>query len=306
MKASSTIIKWGLPFAGVAAIITLAAWKQQPSGNSSSNKTVITDTIPQKNKREKRLAGDRDLDFELRELDNAAKSLDNVPDINFADIKKELERSLEKLDLDKAKLETEKALMEIDIEKLKAEIEKSLNKADFDKIEAEMEKSMKDVDFDKMNEEVKASLEKARKEMRKARVEMEKSQAEMKKELQSELSKINFEDIKKELEKAKEEIKRSKADLELEKLNMKDEMAKARKEIEKAKEELKGYQEMIYSMETDGLLSTREDYKIEYENGQISINGKKIPDEMNQKYGKYFKKKTTIKKESGHFNIDLD
>lgn len=307
MKASFKIARWGLPIAGAAAILTLVAWdNQNPRSPQPSPKNIIADTIPEKYKREKRLAGDRDLDRELRELDRAARELEKVRDIDFDHIKKELERSLEKLDLDKAKLETEKALREVDMEKIKSEIEQSLRKVDFDKMQQELENSLKSADWDNANADLKKGLEQAKKEMQKARIEMERSGLEMKKELQKELGKINFDDISKEMEKAKEEIKRSKADLDLEKINLKDEMSKARQEIEKAKEEFKGYQQMIYSMESDGLLKTSEDYIIEYENGQISVNGKKIPDEMNRKYEKYFKKKTTIKKEDGQFNIDLD
>jgi hypothetical protein len=88
-------------------------------------------------------------------------------------------------------------------------------------------------------------------------------------------------------------------------LNMKETMEKARQEVDKAKEEVKGYQEMIYAMEKDGLLNTKEDYSIEFRKAELSINGQKQPTEIFNKYKKYFKKeRLTIRKENGDMQID--
>ncbi len=107
--------------------------------------------------------------------------------------------------------------------------------------------------------------------------------------------------------KCKKEMSRVKEELKLEKLDMKETMTRAYTEIDKAKEELKGYQEMIYTMEKDGLLNTKEDYTIEYRQGELSINGKKQSTEITSKYKKYFKKDMmTIKKHDGDLKIDRD
>ena len=82
-------------------------------------------------------------------------------------------------------------------------------------------------------------------------------------------------------------------------------MASSRVEVDKAKEEVKGYQEMIYDMEKEGLLNTKEDYTIEYKDGDLFINGKKQPQEVTDKYKKNFRKKNiAIKKQDGNVKID--
>ena len=82
-------------------------------------------------------------------------------------------------------------------------------------------------------------------------------------------------------------------------------MDKARIEVGKATAEMKGYQEMIYEMEKDGLLNTKEDYSIEYRSGELFINDKKQPQSVTDKYNKYFKKKNiAIKKQDGKMKIN--
>jgi hypothetical protein len=88
---------------------------------------------------------------------------------------------------------------------------------------------------------------------------------------------------------------------------MKETMEKARQEVDKAKDEVKGFQEMIYAMEKDGLLNTKEDYSIEFRKDELSINGKRQSAEIFNKYKKYFKKdRLTIRKENGDMKIDND
>ena len=77
-------------------------------------------------------------------------------------------------------------------------------------------------------------------------------------------------------------------------------------EIEKAKIEFKGYQEMVYEMEKDGLLNTKADYTIIYRDEELTINGKKQPAEVTNKFKKYFSKDgVTIRKEKGEMNINI-
>jgi hypothetical protein len=125
-----------------------------------------------------------------------------------------------------------------------------------------------------------------------------------KKEIEK-MQQFNQQELNNALEKARKEIERAKEGINLEKHDLKKELEKAHVEIGKAKEEVKGYQEMIYDMEKAGLLDTKGDYTIEYKNGDLFINDKKQPEEVTNKYKKYFKKdKVKIKKEDGEFNIN--
>ena len=86
---------------------------------------------------------------------------------------------------------------------------------------------------------------------------------------------------------------------------MKNIMSDAQGGIDEARAELKGYQEMVYAMENEGLLNTAKDYNIRYMDGELTINGKKQSADMATRYKKYFKKESvTIKKEGGKLSID--
>lgn len=137
------------------------------------------------------------------------------------------------------------------------------------------------------------------------------------KQVESSLDNIDFEGIRKETLKATDELKKEldkkdwekeinkvKDELQLEKLDMKGIMDKANEGLDKAKDELQGYQEMIYDMEKEGLLNTKDDYVIKYRNNELFINGNKQSPETTEKYRKYFKReKITIRKEEGEINI---
>ena len=123
-----------------------------------------------------------------------------------------------------------------------------------------------------------------------------------------EAKKFNAKEFEKEMEKVKKELEKTKEEWKNKKIDFREEMENAGKDIEKAKEELKGYQEMIYAMEADGLLNTKEDYRIEYKEGGLTVNGKKLSPEAAEKYKKYFKEtnksKITIKKVDGEMHIN--
>jgi hypothetical protein len=111
--------------------------------------------------------------------------------------------------------------------------------------------------------------------------------------------------VKKELENAKKELARVKSAMKRQKMDIKKELDKAKLEIDKAKVEVRDYQEMIYEMEKEGLLNTKENYTIEYKDGDLFINDKKQSQHITDKYKKYFKqKKIAIKKEDGEMKIN--
>ena len=311
MKVRSNFVNWGIPAIAVTLLIFLVAWAgnpQSPQGNTSTQQ----DTIPTKKRiKSSREAGERDLDKELRQLDNAKEELETLSEKDWDKVRREIEESIKKIDTDKIKEEVEKSLKQVDLDKIQREIETSLNKVDFKQIERDIEKAMKEVEITINETDIKKELYKARKEIGKAKLEIEEQlkNKEWQKEVQDELQKVNSKEIEKAMENARIEMERVKDDLNLEKLDMSKELDKARIEIDKAKIELKGYQEMIYTMEKQGLLNTKEDYEIEYSNGELRINGKKQTEAVASKYRKYFKSnkdKTTITKEDGNINIDID
>jgi len=64
---------------------------------------------------------------------------------------------------------------------------------------------------------------------------------------------------------------------------------------------------MLDEMEKDGLINSKEDYDIEYKEGNLYINDQKQPQEVLNKYKEYFKKDNTrIYKKNGGFNISID
>jgi hypothetical protein len=311
MKVRSTFLKWGIPAIAATLLIFLVAWAgnpQNPQGKSSKQQ----DTIPSKKRNKStRESVERDLDKELRQLDKAKEELETLSDKDWDKIRREVEESIKNIDTDKIRQEVEQSLKQVDLEKIQKEIETSLNKIDFNKIERDIERAMKEVEITLNEVDIKKELSKARKEISKAKLEVEEQlkNKEWQKEMQEELQKVNSKEIEEAMKDARKEVERVKEDLNLEKLNMSKDLDKARIEIDKARTELKGYQEMIYAMEKDGLLSTKTDYKIEYSKGELRINGKKQTEAVASKYRKYFKSnkdKTTITKEDGDFNIDID
>lgn len=302
MKLRSSFLYTGISAIVIILSVSLIAWAGNPTQHSPSP-VNNQDTIPTK-KRTKvtREEGDRDLDRQIRELDRAKEQLNELKEKDWEKIKREIEQSLKRIDLDKIKLEAEKAVKEVDLTRIEKEIENSLRKIDFDKIERDIEKALKETD-------IKGELNKAKQELQNAKLEIEQQlkNKEWRKEIEQELKKINSNEIKEELENARREIERARADIDLEKISLGKELEKAHLEIDRAKDELKGYQEMIYSMEKEGLLDTKENYKIEYKNGTLRINGKKQSEETINKYKKYFKKeKVSITKENDDFNINID
>ena len=101
--------------------------------------------------------------------------------------------------------------------------------------------------------------------------------AEAKVNLNSDELKKELEEVKKidDINQIKKELENSKLEIEKNKVDMKEEMSKAKEEIKKAKEELKGYQQMLDEMEKEGLISTKEDYEVEFTGDELYINHQK-------------------------------
>lgn len=298
MKMNQPVIRWG-SLALVASVVTGLAFTGGPQ-----QKPVIanhfTDTIPtqKRNKITRENTGSRDLDKELRQLDEAKEKLEQMKDKDWDEISRQVEESIYKIDFDKIQHQVDNAMRRIDYAKMQRQVQESLARIDFDKIQRDIDKSMEEVKrTDK--EEIKREIEKAKMEVDKAM-----KNEEWKKHMQ-EAQHYSSEKVKKAMENAKREMARAKVEMKDQQFNLKKQMEKAREDIGKAKEEMKSYQEMIYEMEKDGLLNTKDDYSIEYKSGDLFINDKKQPQTVTDKYNKYLKKKNiAIKKQDGKMEIN--
>jgi len=280
------------------------------------------DTVPKKQKSAApSKTFKKDFDKELDELDKAMKDVQHLPDIDFekmqADInasmkkldqemgkhkidmekmQKDLNESLSKINTDKMEADLRNSLKEIDkidVEKMQKSLKESLANLDNDMLKDNLDRSLKQldkIDLDKMKDEIKAAMENVKRNV---------NADDIRKTVIESIDKIDFDKIRKDMDKVKDEMEKNKG-------NMKIDMDKMREDLQKVKVELKGYQEMVYEMEKDGLLKTSEDYTIEYKNGDVIVNGKKQPAEVVNKYKKYFSKDgITIRKEKGEMNINI-
>jgi chromosome segregation ATPase len=290
-------LHWAIPTLGLVTVFALVAWTGNPQ-QPVPDKQSTQDTVPAKRSKATREAGDKDLDKELRQLENGREKLKEV---DWEKISKTVNEALENIDEDKIRLQVEQALKQVDMVKIQREVEESMKKIDFDKIQKEVSESLKNSYAYIDKEALKKQIDEAKKE-----VEKEMKNKDWEKEIE-EVKKINKEEIEKEMEKVQEEMKKVKTDLSRQKLDMRETMEKAQEGLAKAREEIKGYQEMIYGLEKEGLLSTKGDYTIEYNKGDLTINGKKQPQEVADKYKKYFRKdNVTIRKKDGEMHLDHD
>jgi hypothetical protein len=255
-----------------ALVITGISWQKHPT---TTNKKAITDTIPDRKKKI------RDIDEAIEELDKGKvevdKSLNNIdwPKIN-ADIKMAMDNI--NVNMDEIKANVAASLKDIDVNKIHAEVQQALKEVDAAKIQADVAASLKEINVEKIKADVQASIDK-----------------------------IDWDQIKVDIDKAKNiDMKK----LETEMRDMKPEIEKSMKEahesIEKAKKELQEYKSFINELDKDGLINKKEDYKIEYNNGVLTINGKKQSEEVANKYSGFLKGHTdfVIKKNEDGFNIN--
>ncbi len=265
-----------LPLIAVALTVLLVSWDHQQTPGDYRGQHPAADTTPKK-KTDKKI---RDLDEALAELE----SLDLKAELEK--VHEEVARAMKQIDREKIQLEIERSLKEVDFEKIKQEIEHSMAKVDFKKIQAEIESAMKEVNMEKIQQQVKESMEKINWE-------------EMKKELEA-VKNMNV-DLSAEMKKVEEELKKIGPQI-------KEEMEKAKVHIEKVKAEIKEYKELVDGLENDGLLNKKENYSIEHKDGELTVNGKKVSNQVYNKYRSILDKHKnfTIKKDADDFNIDID
>jgi len=281
------------------------------------------DTVPSRQKGAKAPSKDskKDFDKEINELDRAMGDIKGLPDIDLSKMQAEITASMNKLneelarhnvDLEKMQKELNLSLSNLNSEKMQADLNRSLktlDKIDVEKLQKELKESLSNINDDEFKLELKNSL----KEL--DRIDVEKMKKEIGEALSEVKVNVNAEEINRKVQESLQNVDMGKIKLDMEKMgkemeknkmNMKLDMDDIHKDLEKARKELKGYQEMVYEMEKDGLLKTNEDYSIEYKQGELSINGKKQSASVTNKYKKYFSKDgITIKKLNGEMNINI-
>lgn len=217
----------------------------------------------------------KDLDKELDQLEKAKANLQKQLSKDWKKAQEDMIKSLNGIDLEKAHLQAQEAMQKIDFEAIQRQVAEAIENS------AEASKHV--------NKEV---MEKMKLQMEKAKKEFQLSQEKHDKHVKEQIGRA-----KKQIEEAKEKIRFDKLDIEKS-------LRKADEGIKKAEAELKAYQEMIYAMEADGLLDTKKDYTIRFNDGKLTINGNEQPESVTNKYRKYFKKDSvTLKKENGSFDF---
>lgn len=270
------------------------AWYNQAGTTGAGNNTL--DTLPKREKKvraktnkDNKTTINGDIDESLQELERASKELEEkLQGREWKKAKEQMAEAMEKLNAEKIQLEVQEALKNIEVDKIRLQAEMQLKQIDVQKMQKEIQKSLAEamynnVDSKKMEAEIQRAMEESRKAM-------------------SELKNVDMDKFKEELERSKEQLKKQqwqmKEEIENAKKNMKinmekdlrEELENAKEDIARAKEELQGYKSMLREMENEGLLSTKENYTVEYKDGELSINGKKQPDSVTDKYKHYFRK----------------
>ena len=275
------------------AATTLVSWVGNP--DTALPQFQMYDTVPGK----KAL---KDFDHELQQIEKAKIEIQKFSEKDMDKLIADMEVTINNMDLDKIKVDMEKMVHSIDIAKIQRDVEESIAKIDIDKMQLEL----KEIEHKLSPEErkkLKKDLEDARKDIEKAREQMKKELEEAKTKMKSDLE-IDKQKIEKEFEDAKKEIEKSREEVKKQKVTIKKEMENAKVDLEKAEKEILGYQEMVYSMEADGLLNTSDDYTIHFDNNKITVNGKELNATQQDKYRKYFNKaEMKIEKKEGKMQI---
>lgn len=241
-------------------ILTLS-FQDTPYVNAILNNQQPQDTTPVKKKQHSMTM--KEFDRLTNELDKQV--LDEIKQVDLAKIEKEVRESLKDVDMDKMMKDIDASLKDIDVEKIMGEVKVALS----------------NIQLDDLNENTRQSLANAKKELEKA---------------SDEIKNIDRDAIKKELENAGRELEKSR-DV-IKKIDLDKVMKQAREGINQAKAELKQLKQMFTEMEQDGLIDSKQGFKIEYKDKDLYINGTKQTEQVTGKYRKYFK--------DDHFEITID
>ncbi len=183
-------------------------------------------------------------------------------------------------DLDEAMRELDRAMVDMD---------KNI-KFDMGKMDKEIKQALeeiKNIDFDKISKEINASLKEINWEKTRAEVNKALHEAEIK------IKEVDMKKVKEEMANMKENIDAQKIlshiDVDAIKKSVESGMSAARIGIEAAKKEIGLLKEFIDTLDKDGLIDKKKDYRIQVKDGELYINGTKQSKEINDKYKKYYK-----------------
>lgn len=268
---------------GTVISVSAIAWQTHPAHNLNNT----TDTVPDRNKK-------------VKDIDDAIDALDKG--------RAEMDRSLNKVELDKMQEDIRQAMKEIDAQKIKMQVDAAMREVDMQKIKTQIDKAMKQIDIQKMQADAQKEIasidgEKIKAEVERAMKQLDKGMDEMRRSLDN----IDMEKIKANVDKsAIEGAKKAQDQLRDLGPTIERSLKQAQLSMDKAREELRGYKELIDGLDSDGLLDKKSNYTIEYKKGQLSVNGKKQPDQVVKKYSRILSghKDFELKKDSDDFNIN--
>jgi len=208
----------------------------------------------------------------IRDLDEALQEIDRG--------EVEMQKAMSEIDHDKMEAEIRKAMKatEIDMAKIKEDVARAMKEVDQQKIELEVQKALKEVQSEKIQKEVQQAL---------AKVDMEKVKAEVEK-----IKEVDMVKMKEELAKIQPEVEKA--------------MKEAKVSIEKARKEVTAYRNLVNALDRDGLVNKASNYKIEYKNKELTVNGKKLSDEQTKKYSEYLQGRDNFKLEKNEDGLDID
>ena len=208
----------------------------------------------------------------IQDLDEALSQIDRG--------EVEMQKAMKEIDHEKMESEIRAAMktMDKDMANMKEELAKAIKEIDMQKINLEVQKALKEVDSEKLRQEVSASLSKI--DMEKMKAALQKTQA------------IDTKKLKEELSQVEPQVKKA--------------MQEAKVSIEKARKEITAYKNLVNALDNDGLLKKSEHYKVEYRNGELTVNGKTLSTGQTKKYSEYLdgKDNFTLQKDEDGLNIN--
>jgi hypothetical protein len=180
MNSKPVALKYFLPIAVVAFFpIILLSWRGQKQTHQHKSEQSITDTVP-KNKADKKI---RDLDDVLDELDRTELKFD------MEKVNSQLKEAMKQIDMAKIQMDVDKAIKEVDMDKIRAQVEKVTNEIDAAKMQKELKESLASVDWEKMNKQIeevkKIDMGKLDADMKKMEIEMKGIGPKIEKEMEN-------------------------------------------------------------------------------------------------------------------------
>ena len=115
---------------------------------------------------------------------------------------------------------------------------------------------------------------------------------------------VDWTEVEKQMQQARREMEAAKNEMGETASKLREELGNASKQLDEAESELRGYQELIYQLESDGLLDTHHDYQILWNEPELKINSNTQSPSIATKYQKFFKDNyTLITKKNGKMNV---